>query len=70
MSQQSYENQFYTYWVCGASQLFLRIFQGNKTIAEKKNTGWEGFSPTWYAVRVTIRYSQLPYLVAVLQAIG
>lgn len=36
MSQQSYKNKLYTYWVCGASQLFLRIFQGNKTIPEKK----------------------------------
>lgn len=32
MSQQSYKNQLYTYWVCGASQVFPWICQGNKSL--------------------------------------
>ena len=36
MSQQSYKNQLYTYWVCGASQLFPWICQGNNTLLLKK----------------------------------
>lgn len=44
MSQQSYKNQLYTYWVRGASQLFPPDLSGHKALLlEKKMQDGKAF---------------------------